>query len=420
MKKKMVIILFLSFVFLLSANIDQEEIQGRFDQGKEQMLSRLDYGTSYAFLPMNLAMAMGSMIYFPLEYEVFEWDPDLEEWGGAYNYYFTYTDGYLTQYIIQMNMQGALYVLTIDLTWEDGFLVESTNTTVYNEVLMMTRLEHYFYTDDELFESYLLQDWDAENEIWLDAEQWNSTIVDGRITVMNIDEWDEDMMNWRPDERLTYTWDGDIITSQLEEYYDDQVWTNSDLHYMYYLPSGQMDYILYQIWNGAWVNDVKETYTYEDDMHTYSLTERWENEAWGNFEQETLGYDDQERPSTSLKQRFEEETWVNNVLFNMYYVLDNDTNEITQQTIEMSAYPNPFNPTTTLNWQIAGSAAPETLDIYDLRGRIVNQMKVVTSSDGKGSITWNGSNADGTTLPSGIYFYRLEGVEKAAKILLLK
>lgn len=417
----MVILLFLSLFFILNGlELDIKAMNQRFIESRELMLNRLDYGTSAAFLPMNLAMSLAAMVDYPEEYETFDWDDGFDDWILGYNYYFTYTDGYLTQYIIHINMPGAIYYMTIDLTWEGGFLTGSTSTTIYNGMLIVASGEHYYYTDDGLFESYLLQDWDMANEVWIDAEQWTSTIEDGRITVMNIEEYDEDLMNWRPDERLTYTWDGELITSQLVEYYADEVWTNSDLHYMYYLDNELMDYILSQVWDGGWVDDHKVTYSYEEDLQTYNLTLEWIDGAWVNAEQEFITYDDLDRQIFSHKDEFFEGDWLNDSETYLYYTVENNPDVIAHSSIELSAYPNPFNPSTTLSWQTDGSFLPQTVKIYDLRGKKVNELAVITGNNGTGAITWNGCDQNGFSLPSGIYFFRLEGVQKTAKMLLLK
>ena len=65
-------------------------------------------------------------------------------------------------------------------------------------------------------------------------------------------------------------------------------------------------------------------------------------------------------------------------------------------------YPNPFNPTTTIEYSI-GIAGPAKLMIYDILGRevvsLVNEYKQV----GRHKVMWNAS-----TMSSGVYFYRLK------------
>jgi N-acetylneuraminic acid mutarotase len=69
-------------------------------------------------------------------------------------------------------------------------------------------------------------------------------------------------------------------------------------------------------------------------------------------------------------------------------------------------YPNPFNPTTTIQYSLS-AAANVTLRIYNLLGQ-----EVVTLADGEYGagtfrVVWDGRNAAGTPVGSGVYFYSL-------------
>ena len=79
-------------------------------------------------------------------------------------------------------------------------------------------------------------------------------------------------------------------------------------------------------------------------------------------------------------------------------------------------FPNPFNPTTTLRFEVAAPVFV-TLKVFDLLGRdvatLVNEKKEI----GKYSVSW-----DGASLPSGVYFSRLEAGSniQTRKMILLK
>ena len=69
-------------------------------------------------------------------------------------------------------------------------------------------------------------------------------------------------------------------------------------------------------------------------------------------------------------------------------------------------YPNPFNPTTTINYTLK-SATHVKITVYDRLGREVVVLVDESQSEGEYNIEFNGSN-----LPSGIYFYRIKTSEK--------
>ena len=72
-------------------------------------------------------------------------------------------------------------------------------------------------------------------------------------------------------------------------------------------------------------------------------------------------------------------------------------------------YPNPFNPETWIPYQLA-AAADVTLTIYDLRGVIVRRLALGHRPPGfyysrGGAVHWDGRNALGEKVASGLYFY---------------
>jgi len=79
-------------------------------------------------------------------------------------------------------------------------------------------------------------------------------------------------------------------------------------------------------------------------------------------------------------------------------------------------YPNPFNPTTTIEYSIA-IAGPTTLFVYDVLGREVIKLVDEYRPIGSHKIVWNASN-----VPSGIYFYRIQtaSFSKTRKMVLMK
>ncbi len=70
-------------------------------------------------------------------------------------------------------------------------------------------------------------------------------------------------------------------------------------------------------------------------------------------------------------------------------------------------YPNPFNPETVIHFELA-EESPVRLDIFDVRGRKVRGIHQGILSAGHYSFRWNGLDSGGLSLPSGIYFTRLE------------
>jgi hypothetical protein len=84
-------------------------------------------------------------------------------------------------------------------------------------------------------------------------------------------------------------------------------------------------------------------------------------------------------------------------------------------------YPNPFNPATKIEFTISKSGYV-SLRIYDILGRKVRTLVSEHLSSGYKSVLWDGKNAVGKDVASGIYFYQLRigDFSEAKKMLLLK
>jgi len=83
---------------------------------------------------------------------------------------------------------------------------------------------------------------------------------------------------------------------------------------------------------------------------------------------------------------------------------------------DLSAYPNPFNPTTTLAISLP-QAGPVTLTVFDVEGRKVMERAFGILNAGEHRVAFDGAN-----LPSGVYISRLQTprVQISWKMVLLK
>ena len=81
------------------------------------------------------------------------------------------------------------------------------------------------------------------------------------------------------------------------------------------------------------------------------------------------------------------------------------------QNLLLQNYPNPFNPETWIPYQLSEDS-PVSISIYDTRGRLVRTLSLGLQSagfyDSQGRAAyWDGRNALGERVASGIYFYQL-------------
>lgn len=79
-----------------------------------------------------------------------------------------------------------------------------------------------------------------------------------------------------------------------------------------------------------------------------------------------------------------------------------------------SNYPNPFNPTTTIKYELP-EASSVFLVIYDLRGNEVTHWTLATESAGYKRKTWDATNKNGNKVPGGMYLLKMTAESKESR-----
>ena len=84
-------------------------------------------------------------------------------------------------------------------------------------------------------------------------------------------------------------------------------------------------------------------------------------------------------------------------------------------------FPNPFNPTTTLRYDLPQNSLVN-ITIYDLNGREVKKLVRSEQVSGNHSLTWNGTNDQGKLVSAGVYLYQIQSGEfvQTKKMVLMK
>jgi flagellar hook assembly protein FlgD len=84
-------------------------------------------------------------------------------------------------------------------------------------------------------------------------------------------------------------------------------------------------------------------------------------------------------------------------------------------------FPNPFNPTTTITYQLP-HASDVTLNIFNALGQHVRTLVNGVQEPGFYEQYWDGCDESGQQVSSGIYFYRLTAGEfsRTKRMVLMK
>ena len=84
-------------------------------------------------------------------------------------------------------------------------------------------------------------------------------------------------------------------------------------------------------------------------------------------------------------------------------------------------YPNPFNPVTNLSYDLLEDSFV-LINIYDLRGNVVNKLVNKNQNSGSKSVQWDATNDQGESVSAGVYLYKIQAGDfsQTKKMVLLK
>ncbi|MGY8716120.1 MAG: FlgD immunoglobulin-like domain containing protein, partial [Candidatus Poseidoniales archaeon] len=110
----------------------------------------------------------------------------------------------------------------------------------------------------------------------------------------------------------------------------------------------------------------------------------------------------------------------NNVLIESA-IYDLNLEILPDKFVVMDNYPNPFNPKTTIQYELP-KEQEVSIYIYDSIGRTIYSTELNKTQPGRHQFSWNGLNQLGNKVSTGIYFFQLKAGEnmRTQKMLLLK
>ncbi len=150
------------------------------------------------------------------------------------------------------------------------------------------------------------------------------------------------------------------------------------------------------------------------DIQTLNIPETWTVTITLNGISHNL-YD-----GSSFSYLPEGEGWIEGTIkIRNFYVFSDE--EVIPAISSFVNYPNPFNPSTTIRFNLA-EKSPLKLDIYNIRGQLVNTLCDEMTPAGMKQFVWNGRDFGGRAVGSGIYFAKISTnrTSKTLKMMLIK
>ena len=318
--------------------------------------------------------------------------------------------------------------------------------------------------------SRLYQLW--ENSKWTNVNYSTSTYDDNGNELTNLfKSWKNDQ--WKDHHRTLYVHDeqGKQASSLYEEWKNNQ-WVNSYRVLFSYDADGNQILMVLEGWlNNQWTNSTHETSTFNTNGKKLTqLRGYWINNQWVNAERNTFSYDDNENQLMDIEEYWINDQWMNSTrysfLYNQYNKLSegyfevwgsnawvqngadgsfnvdgvvqgssyfngykitlsykqiitdvsNEKEGIVKEYSLAQNFPNPFNPNTTIRYQIS-DIRHVIISIYNSLGEKVSTVVDEVIEPGKHEVVF-----DASKLSSGIYFYKITAGDflQIKKMILIK
>lgn len=285
----------------------------------------------------------------------------------------------------------------------------------------------FYYAEDSILEAIQFSNRSLEN----DEFKYSRVMFeyDGRGRVIETLEQEKNDEDWENYERseLVYHENDNSDYAALQDFLNlfalyTLIGYQSVLH-----PFGMVEEEVFYRWDSdGWETDFRDKATYDENDLIYMIEYDYYAEGqWFPKDRYLVYHDENFYPAEIISQYFRdtEEEWVNK---RRYVYLYSDPTGIDEEKLipsitPISNYPNPFNPETTIRFNIEKPSRVE-LDIYNVQGRLIDSLVNQELNAGKHSVVWNGSDRYGNELSGGVYIYRLSTGTKdyTGKMLLLK
>ena len=231
----------------------------------------------------------------------------------------------------------------------------------------------------------------------------------------NWELWDKTVFSYHPNDQSNYAVFQNFLNHLAMFMYFEQVtWIPEPMYASEY----------YYEWYDEWELWDRAVYAYDTSNRLISVT--WEDfygdNMWEPWERYLYNYNTQGYLHEILQQYYYGE-WNSEerILITMGDISSTDDVVLIPEKLSIRNYPNPFNPETTISFQLPTSQQVE-LSVLNIKGQVVTTLINEVKDSGTHNIVWNGRDSRGNSLSSGVYFYRIktETGDETGKMLLLK
>lgn len=408
---------------------------------------------------------------------------DGDSWSDRYKYFYSYDNtNNLIEWVREEWDKGILSKGRRETAIfdADNNLVEWFTEDWDGNIWVNSRHSISTYDDDNRLIERISHDWDGVK--WVNDRRYTQTHdVNNNVIEYFSREWDES--DWLNTSHLTYSYDeSNNLLEYMYQTWNGINWANRDLNKYKYDGNNNCIEYLKQAWsiNSEWYNNRMQKTTYDTNNNAIEyINMLWNSTNWDSALVAKFTYDERDNKLENLSQYYHNSEWrngnkvnysydeKNNLIEDTYhnwmdtvwfalsktlYTFDEKNNLIEELDQHQSSsnsgwedntrtlysyvnitgveddlsiiksfslsnnYPNPFNPSTTIKYSIP-EQSNVSIKVFDVIGREVSTLLNKKQQQGNYEVEF-----DGSYLPSGIYFYRLQAGDfvETKKMILLK
>lgn len=300
------------------------------------------------------------------------------------------------------------------------------------------------------------------NDAWVNYLKTTVAYTGNNVHTWTSQTWDGTGSTWVNSYLSTYTYDGNNRVFQvLGQNWSGGVWNNQTRSTSTYDGSSNLVETLGETWDGGgWVNSSKNEFVYNGSgQQTLDRFWFWIDPDWTLFDVDTskysggnlseavhvgmfggfvtsltrtlYSYDGENEVTEEIDQDgslsgLAATTWTNQTRTTYVYEAGGTAVQVSDEPApagwELNQnYPNPFNPSTAIRYSLQRTSQVEVA-VYNMLGQEVKILENGVQAPGTYETTWDGTDANGHAVASGLYLYRIatDHFTETRKMMLLK
>jgi len=223
---------------------------------------------------------------------------------------------------------------------------------------------------------------------------------------------------WENSWRNIYSYDAENkLIEELDQGWQNNMWNDVFRGYYYYDVNNNLIEFLVQ--SSVGINFLRYLYSYDvNNNRIERIRQMWDVNVWENGGRVLYAYNADNDLTEEIIQEWGGSEWINIDKYTYSYLITEAKNieEFPHSYNLSNNFPNPFNPTTKIRYAVP-VRSKVLLTVYTLQGKVVSKLVDEEKSPGSYEIKF-----DASSLPSGIYFYRIQAGDfvDTKKMILMK